>query len=137
VSSEETSVDLITRGNEAINRGDVDGVMNLCDPAMFCVLPEGGINAGTLEGLEGFRDFLSHYLDAFESLRFDPERLIEDDGRVVAFVRMSGKGRGSGLEVNSSPGHVWTVEAGKLTRLEVFPDGGQGALDALGLTGLE
>ena len=137
MSFPKTSADVIRRGYEAINRGDIDGVLEHCDPGMVCVLPEGGINTGTLEGHEGFREFLGHYLDAFDSLRFDPERLVEAEGRVVAFVRMSGKGKGSGLDMNTSPGHVWTVEAGKVTRLEVFPNGGQGALDALGLSGLE
>ena len=132
MSAEETSVELVSRGYEAVNRGDVDTVMSLCDPAMVCVLPEGGINAGTLEGIEGFRSFLSRYLDSFESLRFDPERIVEADGRIVVFVRMSGQGRSSGLDVSASPGHVWAVEAGKLARFEVFADGGEAALEALG-----
>ena len=132
---EETRADIVRQGYESFNRGDLEGVVAICDPAVVCVLPEGGINTGTLEGHGGVREFLSHYLDAFESLRFDVERLVDADDRIVAYVRMSGRGRGSGLDVNASPAHVWTVEGGKVTRVEVFPGGGKGALDALGLSG--
>jgi hypothetical protein len=50
------SIDILRRGYEGLNQGNLDGVVEICDPAVVCVLPEGGINTGTREGHEGVRD---------------------------------------------------------------------------------
>jgi hypothetical protein len=64
-----------------------------------------------------------------------PERFIEADQKIVAFVEMSGAGRGSGLEFKTRQAHVTSLgQEGLVTRIEVFTDGGKGALESVGLS---
>jgi ketosteroid isomerase-like protein len=129
------NVEILRRGYEAISRGDVDTVLKICDPDIECQLPEGGINTGTLRGHQAVRDFLGGYMDALESFRFEPEEFREADDRVVVFLRVLGRGRGSGLEVDTRPAHVWTMKGGLAVRVEVFPDREKrAALEAAGLS---
>ena len=43
---------------------------------------------------------------------------MEREGRLIAVVRQTGKGRSSGLQVDARLAHVWTVEAGRAVRWE-------------------
>ncbi|HYH62377.1 MAG TPA: nuclear transport factor 2 family protein [Solirubrobacterales bacterium] len=130
------SAETVRRGYECLNEGDLDGALALWDPDVVCVLPEGGINTGRIEGRDKVRGFLSHYLDTFDSFRMHPERFVEaEGGRVVAFVEMTGAGKGSGLEFKTRQAHVCTVgDEGLVTRIEVFTEGGKGALESVGLS---
>jgi ketosteroid isomerase-like protein len=131
----EENVEIVRGVYEALNREDVDAVLQICDPDVECLLPEGGINTGTLRGHQAIRAFLDGYLEAFESFRFEPERFLEADDQVVAVLRVLGRGRGSGLEAEVRPAHVWTMERGRAVRLEVFPERELGAaLEAAGLS---
>ena len=109
-------------------------VLELCDPAIELRLPDGGVTAGSLRGPRAVREFLESYIEAFESLQFEPERFVERGDQIVAFLRLRGRGRASGLEIDVRPAHVWTMLNGKAVRVEVFPDRAKGAaLEAAGL----
>lgn len=47
-----------------------------------------------------------------------PTPVVETEGRLIAVVRQTGKGRASGLEVEARLAHVRTVEEGKAVRWE-------------------
>jgi ketosteroid isomerase-like protein len=127
------NVETLRRAYGALGRGDVEGILELCDSQIECQLPEGGINAGTLRGRKSLRTLLEGYLDAFDEYRAEPERYLEAGDRVVVFLRISGRGRGSDLHFEQRPAHLWTIREGKAVRLEVFPRGA-GALEAAGLS---
>lgn len=131
----EESLENVRRGYEAMTRGDVDAVLENLHPEIEWQLPEGGISRGTLRGHQAVREFLDGYIEAFSPLRFEPERIFEVGDRVVAYVRVIGTGRNSGLEVSLWSAYVWTVENGKSVRVQVFPEGQKAAaLKAAGLS---
>src|SRR5688572_32578424 len=115
-------VEILRQGYQALSRGDVEAVLALCDSEIECRLPEGGISSGTLRGHQALKDFLLSYTEAFESVQLVPEEFLDADDRVLVFLRMSGRGRGSGLEVEVRPAHVWTMESGRAVRVEAFTD---------------
>jgi ketosteroid isomerase-like protein len=127
------NVEMLRGAYEALGRGDLELVLEACDPQVECRLPEGGINAGTLRGHDSLRTLLEGYLDSFEDYRAEPDRFLEADDRVVAFLRITGRGRGSGLEFEDRLAHLWTIRDGKAIRLEIFPRG-EGVLEAAGLS---
>jgi ketosteroid isomerase-like protein len=51
---------------------------------------------------------------------------------VVVLARYTGRGKGSGVEVDTEGAHVWTLRDGKAVRLEIFADRIR-ALEAVGL----
>lgn len=116
------NVEAIRRGYDAWNRGDFGAVLELLDPEIEWILPEGGLNAGAVHGHEQVRAFMESYFDSFEYFRMEPERFIEATDQIVVFLRSPARGRGSGVEVEVRPAHVWTMRGGKAVRVEVFPE---------------
>jgi uncharacterized protein len=116
------NVALLRKGYEAWNRGDYEAVLALLDPEVEWQFPEGGLNTGTLHGREAVGKFFESFGEAFEELRFEPEEIFESDDRVVAIVRLVARGRGSGVELEVRPAHIWTMRRGRAVRLEVVPE---------------
>jgi ketosteroid isomerase-like protein len=128
------NVEIIRKVYEGWNRGDAESSFELFDRDIEWVLPEGGLNSGTFRGHDAVRQLLEGYLDAFEFLRAEPEQLFDAGDRVVAFIRTSIKGKGSGAEAAVRPAHLWTLREGQVVRMQVFPAAERmKALEAAGL----
>jgi uncharacterized protein len=130
----EQNVDLIRKGYEAWNRGDVEGVLNRLEADVdwqgYTHVPE----AGTIRGRDEVRAALERFLDAWEHLDIGLVDIFEaNDDRVVALVRFRGIGKGSGVEVNGGvDAHVWSIREGKVAGVKMY-QGTREALEAAGL----
>jgi ketosteroid isomerase-like protein len=71
-------------------------------------------------GHQGVRDFWRQWLEAWDQIEFETEEPTElDDGRVEVLVRQRNRGHGTGIWVEQDPYlHYWTVEGGKVKRVE-------------------
>ena len=107
---------------EAWNSGDPAAASDVLDPAFEIRLPDTGMNTGTFRGRDGMQRFLASYLEVFEFFRFDLESLEEDGDRVVALVHVTARGRGSGVDVELRPAHVWSFEEDRAVAVEVVPE---------------
>jgi ketosteroid isomerase-like protein len=112
---------LIKQGYEAFNRGDVDAVLELFDPAVrFDVLEDSPI-AEAFEGYDGFRRLLAQNSEMFAEYFNEPEELIEvSDEKLVVMVRSGARGRLSGVEVEGRLAHLWTLRNRKVIRFQSF-----------------
>jgi ketosteroid isomerase-like protein len=99
----------LREGYEALNRGDVSAVMNLIDPEL--AWEEGGRSpeAGSYHGRDSFRRYVQSWLDSFDDFRIEVEEIREEGDRRVVVARQSGRGRASGLPIETGIVHVWTV----------------------------
>ena len=61
------------------------------------------MNAGTHRGHRAVRQFMESYDESFENFQVVPEEFFEAGDQVVAFVRQSGRGRESGVEIETTP----------------------------------
>ena len=59
--------------------------------------------------------------------------LIEADHSIVAILHLIGRGSGSGIEMDETDAHVFTISDGKVTRWRNFTDRAK-ALEAAGLS---
>jgi ketosteroid isomerase-like protein len=85
-------------------------------------------------GHDGIRQFWREWLDAWETVDFDWQELIDAGDQVVAIQSQRVRGRASGVELEmKSYAQVWTVRDGKLVRSEFFPTREE-ALEAVGLS---
>ena len=126
--------EIVRRAYETWNAGEYAAFFAEMDPEIEFVLPAGGMNGGTHRGPREVRQFLESYVESFENFRVVPEELFEAGDQVVAFVRQSGRGRASGVEIETTPVHLLTMRKGKVRRLEAFPDREkQAVLKAVGL----
>jgi ketosteroid isomerase-like protein len=126
------NVELVRRGYEAFNRGDVDGMLALLDPEIEWITPPRNMFTGTYRGTDEVRGLLRDQREVFEEIAMEPYELFEKGDAVVAFVRQRATGRTSGAEVEIVVGHLWTVRDGRAVRFEGFPER-EKALEAAGL----
>jgi ketosteroid isomerase-like protein len=74
----------------------------------------------TYEGVEGMREFLTTWVDAWEDWELEVEELHPAGDKVVAIVRQRGRAKATGLPVNMHFGQVWTYRDGKQLRMEMY-----------------
>jgi hypothetical protein len=72
-------------------------------------------------------------MDAFEDVHYEIEDLRDLGDQIVIRVRGSARGRGSGIQVDGTLGHVWTLRGGKAARFDVYGTWEE-ALKAAGLS---
>jgi hypothetical protein len=86
------NVELLRRGFEAFNRGDIDAMV--ADMAPDCeYIAIGVVGAtGVYRGPEGLKRLLSQLWDEFDDPRYEVHELIETGDRVLASVTLRGRG---------------------------------------------
>jgi ketosteroid isomerase-like protein len=119
------NVDTVRRGYERYAEGDLEGVAALfSDDAVVADgggLGVAGTAAGTLHGPEGFFQSASEALEAFDDYEVETEHFIGAGRAVVVAVRIAGKGKASGAELEMRLAHLWVLgEDGKAVRGEVY-----------------
>ena len=125
------NVELARRGYEAFNRGDIDGLLDLCGPDIewrdFATL-----DSDTVTGKDAVRAYFEMVMEAWEQIRLEPEEIIDlGGGRVVVVSHLTGRGKGSGVEVETQGADVLTFDEGSLVRWMGYADRAQ-ALEAAG-----
>src|SRR5262249_47912386 len=77
---------------------------------------------GPYRGREQVKTWMSQFREAWGELSAQPVELVDAGDSVVALVHMSGRGRGSGLEVRGGLDvHVITLRGGKVSRFRIYP----------------
>jgi ketosteroid isomerase-like protein len=84
-------------------------------------------DADTYHGYDG------DWVGAFDDLRVEAEELIDAGERVVAVLRLRGRVKGSGQEVDMPETHVYTMVDGKVVEVHEFATKAA-AMEALGLS---
>jgi ketosteroid isomerase-like protein len=126
------NVGIVRRAHEALNAGDIDALVALCDEGFRLDMSDRIFNPAVYEGHDGIRRFYSEVRDVWESYVWEPEELIEAGAAVVALVRSTGRGRGSGVEVDRQTAMVWSVREGQAIALRFFRDRGEALKGAAG-----
>ena len=116
------NVEIVRRAHQALNSGDMDALTALCDSRFRLDMSDRVFNPAVYEGHEGIRRFHAEVRDVWESYVWEPEELIAVGSNVVALLRSSGRGRGSGVEVERETAMVWSVQGGRATALRFFRD---------------
>jgi ketosteroid isomerase-like protein len=109
-------------GYDALAREDYQAVLELIHPEIEIHDRPESPDARSYHGHEGVLTALQLNVDAFEELRFTPEELIDADDQVVVVIRISGRGKVSGVPVEERIAHLWSIREGKAARLQVFSD---------------
>jgi ketosteroid isomerase-like protein len=87
---------------------------------------------GPSYGLDAIRDNFEHWKVAWEELDVTIEELIDAGDRVFLTAHHRGRGRGSGVEVDTRLYSVYTLRDGKVLRIDEYADRAE-ALEAVGL----
>jgi ketosteroid isomerase-like protein len=129
------NAELVRRVYDLWNRGHIDAATDLFHPEVvwhgYTHLPD----SGRRDGVEAVRAWVTDFAEAWGEIGVSIERLVEvGDDVVLALVRMSGRGRDSGVAVRSGvDGHLWTIRDGRIVAVRMY-QGTQAALEAVGLS---
>jgi ketosteroid isomerase-like protein len=126
------NIEIVRRGYDAWNRGDMAGVLELVDPSFewheASEVP-GGVHVYTREQFESYLMSLERQWEMF---RFETRELREVGDLVLADVLARARGRVSGVEVAQRFVHVWTMRHERACRMRAYLDKGE-AMRAAGL----
>jgi ketosteroid isomerase-like protein len=111
-------VELVRAIIEALNRGDLDEMLGLMHPDFEWRPLEASPVARAYRGHDQVRRYVEDWVGTFESLRLELEDPAQVADRVVAVVRGHGRGRASGVQLESRFCQVWTVRARKAVAME-------------------
>ena len=98
--------DLFRRGMEAWLSGDMELAMSFYSPDVEASAAD-FMNVGTFKGREGVLKMNELWSEAWDDWRYDVQDVkASGEHHVVARVRVGGRGRGSGIEVDEVVGFV-------------------------------
>src|SRR2546421_12906955 len=128
------NVEVVRRLWNAVERRDDQAVYALYDPAI--VLKSGNVGplelgGGPYHGHDGVRQFFRNWLESFETFQTKAETFTEAGNEVVVGYRVSGRGKGSGVDVEMSRWNVYGIRNGLVNRVEIFDTKAE-ALEAVG-----
>jgi ketosteroid isomerase-like protein len=128
------NVEVVRRQGEAYARGDWEEAMSLFDPDAVLDISRYSAGGGVFHGHEGVRAGFREWIGSWEDYRYELLDVIDaGDDKVVLTSRQSGRGRGSGVEVEVANAVVNTLRNGKVIRMDVYPTHAE-AFEAAGLS---
>jgi ketosteroid isomerase-like protein len=115
------NVEIVRRVNTAINSEDMDRVLALLHPEFETVVgPELSPEPDAYRGHDGVRRYFDSFREAMEQIRFEPARFREAGGSVVVALRLTARGRSTGIHVEQRLGQVWTIDHGRAIRVQNY-----------------
>ena len=115
------NVEIVQHLYEGWNRGDV--LWDWIDPDIEVEFA-GGILKGKYRGHAGLTEALDSFWASFEKSRIDVESFEPSGDQVLVNLRYFARGKTSGIEVNASGRHIWTLREGRCVRWLIL-DGAQ------------
>jgi ketosteroid isomerase-like protein len=112
--------EIVRRAHEALNAGDIEALVAVCDADFRLDMSDRVLNPSVYEGHDGIRAFYAEVLDIWESFTWEPIELHELDDLVVAVLHSTGKGRGSGLELDRRSAMLWRVDRERALSLTFY-----------------
>ena len=131
----QANVEPFKRAVEAVNRRDIEAMLEEYDPAveihpaLHVML---GGEATVYRGHEGVRESLRNADEALDELHYEFSEIRDLGDRLVAIGRVRARGRKSGAETESPLGYVVQFKNGKMARLWSYLDPKE-ALEAAGV----
>ncbi len=129
--TDEKMIAALRRLHDAFNRGDFEAVVQLADPDIELVRAGG---QSSVKGVAALREWMEP--DAIEEQRVEPLDFRVKGDKVLVRVHTTGRGAGSGIEIDEVTCIVYTLDDhGLVTRVELFlPHEEAEALEAAGLS---
>jgi ketosteroid isomerase-like protein len=126
------NVEMVRRGYEAVNRGDVEGILARMAPQIRYDLSERVFNPAVYEGHDGVRRMIEDMGEVWDDFHLEPLEFIDAGDKVVVSHLVCGRGKGSGVEVRLPSTIVWTFRDGMAVEARMYRERRE-ALEAAGL----
>jgi ketosteroid isomerase-like protein len=123
MADREANAAIARAGIEAFNRGDAVAVAAALHPDVETHVSPAMVNPGTWRGLDGFREGIGAWTDAWDDLNFEiVEVETPDDRHVLLHVHQSAIGPESGVPVAMDAVLLFEIDEGRARRFHVHAD---------------
>jgi ketosteroid isomerase-like protein len=121
VNRRERNLELVRDAFAAFERGDVDAMNRLLDPAIEVTISQELANAGSWTGIDGFWASITSWLEAWDEYRIELADLeTPDDRNVIAEAHQTATGRASGVPVELTTYFVFEIRDELCTRYGLY-----------------
>ena len=127
-------MEIVRRCYELMSSPDFAAFPELAVPDLVFDLSRNVFNPGVYRGLDGVWRFVEQVDDMWDGFEAKPEAFIDKGDRVIAAVRISGKGRASGVRADMRIFAIWTLRDAKVLRVDSGYRSRAEALEAAGLS---
>jgi ketosteroid isomerase-like protein len=128
------NVETLRKGFDALNRGELAGILAFVDPDFETVVPpELSAEPSAYRGHEGVRRYFESFSEAMRDICFNADHIWDAGDAVVVALRLTAKGKETGIAVEQQVGQVWTIQEGRAVRVENFVSVEE-ALESAGLS---
>jgi ketosteroid isomerase-like protein len=98
--------------------GDVEEALSYADPDIVW----NPIEELPTQGHDAVRASLARWKAEWDDYEVLPEEFVDSGDRVLATVRLRGRGRGSGVEIDARFYDLYTLRDGKIVRMDQFTE---------------
>ncbi len=126
------NVELVRRGFEAWETGDLAGLLALLDPDLVTRRLAPMPDPGTWSGPQGLLDVAAEWMETFAEFTMTGEEFIDGGDIVVVRVAQGGRGADSGVPVTATFWFVYALRDRKIVSLDMYGSRAQ-AVEAAGL----
>lgn len=128
------NVEVVQAAIDAYFRGDEPAMFELAAPDIIVTQFPDQLDVRDYHGHEGLRYVMSDWIDTWDNWSIEMLGVREIDGLVFVTAIQRGRGKGSGVPIQSEVTLVFTVRQGVIVRWQMFRSERE-ALDAVGLKG--
>jgi ketosteroid isomerase-like protein len=114
------NVEIIRRGLDAYNRGDVEALLETADPDIEFVPLRSLVVGGSYHGHEGIRQFFEDLDEEWEKRFIHLDEFREHGDTVLLLGEFQAKGRASGVEMRSPVAWLFELRDGKVVRMQAY-----------------
>jgi ketosteroid isomerase-like protein len=129
-----TNVEIVRGAYDAFNHKGREEILEFLHPDIEW--DESDLPArrpGVYHGHDGVIRLLNENATLWEDIKIAIDEVMEGEGdRVIAFIRATGRGRNTGIDVELASAQVWTIQDGKAVHVRLYLDREE-ALQAAGV----
>jgi ketosteroid isomerase-like protein len=118
-----SNVEVVQQLFERFAEGGIEPTLELfSEDVVIEIPPDMSAEPDEYHGHDGVRRYFAGFDGMIEDVRYEAIELTPVGDRVLAHVRLSGRGASSGLDVALEPYVMHELAAGKIVRIRPYPD---------------
>jgi ketosteroid isomerase-like protein len=119
----EQNIEVVRRLFDNYAEGGIESVLGvLSEDVVIEIPPDLSAEPDVYHGHDGARRYFAGFEGMLDDVRYEPIALIPMGDRVLAHVRLGGRGSSSGLDVDLEAFVVHELADGRVTRMRPYPD---------------
>jgi ketosteroid isomerase-like protein len=127
------TIELVRRGLEALNSGDIERILSFTGDDFEIEVPAGqSAEPDTYRGQAGVRRYFESFGEAMDEVQFHAERFWDAGEAVVLDTRVTARGKQTAIPVEQRVVQLWKIRGGRVIGIRAYASLSE-ALETVGL----